>query len=357
MGLFDELTSGFPVIALPLLRDRLDLSYAQVGFLFTAATLVAMVIEPLMNVLSDRGSKKPWILSGLTLSALAFLLMGGVTDYALLLLAFLVWFPANGAGVGLSQAVLIDAAPGDGARIMTRWTLLSGVGDFLSPLVVAAFVAMGLGWPALCWLAATLWFGAAVLLFPQRFPASRAQSEESEDTERLSVWANLRAAVRDPLLLRWSALTLIPTMLDDIFLGFVSLYLHDVLHLSETLIALIITLHMLAAFLGLFVLDRVLKQRKLASVRTLFWLSLVTLLGVACLLLFQALWSLASAPPAGIRWLRPKRMLRGRLAPVWCARSSGWARPWKWPCLAWSAWLPPALVCWPAWVCSAWLLC
>ncbi len=291
VGLFDELTSGFPFIALPLLRDRLGLNYAQVGFLFTAATLVAMIIEPLMNILSDRGSKKPWILSGLTLSALAFLLMGSVTGYPLMLLAFLVWFPANGAGVGLAQAVLIDGAPGDGARIMTRWTLLSGVGDFLSPLVVAAFVAIGLGWSALSWLAAALWFGAAVLLFPLRFPASSAQSEESEDTERLSVWANLRAAVRDPLLLRWSVLTLIPTMLDEIFLGFVSLYLHDVLHLSETLIALIITLHMLAAFLGLFVLDRLLKRRKLASVPTLFWLSLVTLLGVACLLLFHVLWS------------------------------------------------------------------
>jgi MFS family permease len=291
MGLLDELLAGFPIIALPLLRAYLGLSYTQVGFLFTAAALSAMILEPLMNLFSDRGSKKPWILSGLVLLTFSCVLMGNVTNYPLLLLAFMVWFPANGAGVGLSQAVLIDFSPDAGARTMTRWTLLSGIGDFLSPLVVAAFVAVGLGWNSLCWLAAALWLGAAVLLVPLRFPVSCAQSETDEGAERLSMWANLREALRDPLLLRWSVLTLIPNMLDEIFLGFVSLYLHDVLYLSEVLIALILTLHMVAAFLGLFVLDRVLKRRKLAPVRTLFWLALVTLLGVAGLLLFHALWS------------------------------------------------------------------
>ncbi|BAS27171.1 MFS transporter [Limnochorda pilosa] len=36
MAFLDELISGFPVVALPLIRDDLSLSYTQVGLLFTA---------------------------------------------------------------------------------------------------------------------------------------------------------------------------------------------------------------------------------------------------------------------------------------------------------------------------------
>ncbi|HVU67851.1 MAG TPA: MFS transporter [Ktedonobacteraceae bacterium] len=295
MGFLDEFLTGFPTIALPLLRDQLSLGYAQIGFLFTAATLAGMVIDPFVNLLSDRAAKKPWILGGLWLLALTSALMGLINNYVLLLLIFMVWYPANGAGVGLAQAVLIDGAPADGTRTMTRWTLLSSVGDFLSPLIVAAFVSAGLGWSTLSWLAAALWCAAALVLAPLRFPARGGQAEVDEDEERVSIWTTLRAAVRDPLLLRWSALTLIPTMLDEIFLGFVALYLRDVLHLDEALIALILTLQMAASFLGLFLLDLLLKRRQLATVRTLFWLSLVTLLGVVGVLAVHVLWFVVMA--------------------------------------------------------------
>ncbi len=293
MGLLDELLTGFPTIALPLLRAQLGLDYVQIGLLFTVAALAGMVIDPFVNLLSDRGSKKPWILGGLFLLAITTLLMGYVSSYPLLLLAFMLWFPANGAGVGLAQAALIDFSPADGARIMTRWTMLSSVGDFLSPLVVAVFVASGRGWNGLCWLAAAAWFGMAVFLCLLRFPARPEQLPivERREEARVSIRAGLREALRDPLLLRWAALTLIPTMLDEVFLGFVALYLHDVLHLSEAWVASILTLHMVASFLGLFVLDQLLKRRALAPVPVLFWLAIATLLGVVALLLFHALWS------------------------------------------------------------------
>ena len=65
MGMVDELVAGLPIVALPLLRDRLGLSYAQIGLLFTAGALSGMVFEPLINLFSDRRAKKPWILWGL----------------------------------------------------------------------------------------------------------------------------------------------------------------------------------------------------------------------------------------------------------------------------------------------------
>lgn len=291
MGLIDELVTGIPFVAVPLLRDRLGLSYTQVGLLFTIAALSGTLLEPLITLFSNNRSKKPWILSGLLLLTFTFSIIGNITTYLLLILTFAIAWPAVGMAVGLSQAALIDAAPGEEARTMTRWTLLSGIGDFLSPLIVAVFVTLHMGWTQLCWLAAGCWLSAALLLAPLRFPIRSVRVEtEEEREEATSLWDCLREALRDPLLLRWAVLAIIPTMLDEVFLSFVTLYLRDVLHISEASIASILVVQMVASFVSLFLLDRFLKERDLHVVRLLVWLALGTLVGVLGLLFVHTLW-------------------------------------------------------------------
>ena len=284
VALLDELTAGFPVVGLPLLRDRLALSYQQVGLLFTIGALSAMVLEPVINLLSDRGSKRWWVIGGLLLLALGSVLIGNLTQYVLLLLAFALGNPAGSAAVGLSQATLIDSAPQGATRAMTRWTLLSSVGDFLSPLVVAAIVALGLGWTALCWFAASLWLVAAIALSFQRFPQPVDTAGDDNSEQKMNVWAGLREALRDPVLLRWAVLSIIPTMVDEVFLGFEALYLHDVLHTSKEVVALIVAIQMVGALLGLFVLDRIVSNMRIAPPRLLRWLALLTLAGMVVFL-------------------------------------------------------------------------
>lgn len=288
VGLLDELVAGFFVVALPLLHARLGVSYAQIGLLFTMAALSTSIVDPWINLVSDRHTKKIWIIAGMLVLTVTDMLIGNVTSYLCLLLAFLVNAPALSVAVGLAEASLIDDNPSRAIQTMTRWTLLSGIGDFLSPLAVAVVVALGLGWTALCWFAALLWLLAAGVFLPLRFPGRTADADEDGSQERL--WVRLRQALRDPLLLRWAALALLPTMLDEVFLGFVSLYLHDVLLVSESVIAVLLTLQMIASFLSLFLLDRWLKHRPVAPVRLLFCLALVTLAGVICLLTVHALW-------------------------------------------------------------------
>src|SRR5258706_15036097 len=169
MGLLDELITGFVVVGLPLLRDQLGLTYAQVGLLFSAGALSAMILEPIINLMSDRSSKRWWILVGLLILAADFVLAGNVHSFGWLLFVFILLYPAIGTGVGLAEAALIDGAPDDGARTMTRWTLMSSIGDLLSPLVVAAFVGVGMGWSSLCWLTSGLWVAAAVLIWVYSF--------------------------------------------------------------------------------------------------------------------------------------------------------------------------------------------
>jgi predicted MFS family arabinose efflux permease len=65
MGLLDEVVTGFPVVGLPLLRDQFGLSYEQVGVLFGMSALCGMILDPIINLLSDRSSKRWWVLAGL----------------------------------------------------------------------------------------------------------------------------------------------------------------------------------------------------------------------------------------------------------------------------------------------------
>ena len=293
MGLLDELITGFVVVGLPLLRDQLGLTYAQVGLLFSAGALSAMILEPIINLMSDCSSKRWWILGGLLIVAADFALAGNIHSFGWLLFVFILMYPAIGTGVGLAEAALIDSAPGDGARTMTRWTLMSSIGDLLSPLVVSAFVGLGMGWSALCWLATGLWLAAAVLVWSQRFPRPTALLDADEDSVSISVLTSLRKALQDPLLLRWAVLSILPLMLDEVFVGFAALYLRDVLHASEVVIGLVIVVQMIGGFPGLIVVDRLVDR--IAPHRLLIWLALLTLLGVVGFLTVRSIWLAACA--------------------------------------------------------------
>lgn len=291
MALLDELITGFLFIGLPLVRDQLHLSYEQIGLLFSVGAISAMLLEPAINLLSDRTSKRYWILGGLFILTVSFALAASTLNFIVLLAAFALLYPANGAAVGLSQATLIDAAPQDGTRTMTRWTAMSSVGDLLSPFVVAAIVALPLGipaWSVLCWLGAVLWLGAAFIIWPQRFPLAAHAGEDTDHTPALSILASLREALRNPLLLRWVVLSIIPNMMDEIFLGFAALYLHDVLHASEAVISLVIAIHLSGGLLSLLALDRLLKH--FAPQRLLLWLVLIALLGIIGFLSTHSIW-------------------------------------------------------------------
>jgi MFS transporter, FSR family, fosmidomycin resistance protein len=145
MALFDELTGGFLVIALPLLRDRLHLSYTEAGLLFTIGALASLLVEPVITVVSDLGSKRILILAGTAVLAAAFILAGIAPTYPVELVAFALWSPAVGVSVGLSQATLIDSARYRSEHTLMRWTMMSGVGDLMAPLLVGLIVSFGLG--------------------------------------------------------------------------------------------------------------------------------------------------------------------------------------------------------------------
>lgn len=286
--LFDELVTGFPIIGVPLVRDKLGLTYTQVGLLLSIGAFTKIVFEPIINLLSDRTPRRYWIIGGFFVLSASFLLAGSTNNFLLLLLAFALTAPAGDAGLGQSQATVIDMNPQKSTQTMARWTLMSSIGDLLAPLVITTIVSIQLGWSTLCWLAAAIWLGVALMIAMQPFPRPSAFIEQ-QDEPKHSLLASFMDALRNPTLLRWALLSAIPDMADEVFLAFATLYLHDVLYASQIVIGLLVTILMIGGLLGLIVLDRFLIRHVKPHI-ILRWSAVVTMIGLLGFLTTHSLW-------------------------------------------------------------------
>jgi MFS transporter, FSR family, fosmidomycin resistance protein len=162
--------------------------------------------------------RRALVLAGGGAFAAALALAAGAPTFWLLLVAFSVLYPASGAFVSLSQASLMDLEPERREVNMARWTFAGGVGAVAGPLLLAAFVWLGLGWRAL-FVAFALLALALVLL------AGRAP-EDGRDGELPRVGAALRVLLQRDVF-RWLFLVELSDLLLDVFLAYLALYFVD----------------------------------------------------------------------------------------------------------------------------------
>lgn len=220
--LLDELAGGTLGAALPQLRTDLGLTYGQIGALFAIPAVVGNLIEVPFGVLADRGLRRRLVLGGGVAFTAALVAMAGAPTYAVLLTAFVVYYPASGAFVGLSQAVLVDTDPERGEALMARWTLAGSVGVVAGPLLYATVVALGGGWRLAVALVALLFaFGVAAV--------SRVSIAEAphEDEAPRPGWRDLAAAAKQRSVQAAAVLLQLSDLLGDVLTSFLALYLVD----------------------------------------------------------------------------------------------------------------------------------
>lgn len=111
--------------------------------------LVGNLIETPLGILADVWRRRVLILTGGALFALAALLTALSGSFWPLLVSFLLFNPASGAFVSLSQAALMDSDPARHEQNMARWTFAGSAGVVAGPLVLSLAVAVGLGWRGL----------------------------------------------------------------------------------------------------------------------------------------------------------------------------------------------------------------
>jgi FSR family fosmidomycin resistance protein-like MFS transporter len=281
----DELVFGVAETAWPLIRDDLSLNYTQIGLLVSLPGIIAAVIEPFIGVLGDVWKRRALILGGGVFFTISLVLTAASHSYLPLLLSFILFYPASGAFVSLSQATLMDSDPQRQEQNMARWTSAGSLGNVLGPLLLGVFVYFGLGWRgAFAFLAAFSMFCVLVAIrrMPRdRFPSSRLPSLAGLlDGFRAAFTALKRREVW-----RWLLLLEFSDFMMDVFLGFLALYFVDVALVSGVQAGIAVTvwlaLGMLTDFLFIPFIDR-----QPDSIR---YLRLTALLEIAALAAFLLL--------------------------------------------------------------------
>lgn len=277
----DELVDGVGGAAWPLIRDDLRLSYTQVGLLLTVPSLVGNTVEPGLFILADVWRRRALVLAGGVAFALATLFTGLSYGFAALLAATVLFFPASGAFVNLSQAALMDAEPARREQNMARWTLSGSAANVAGPLALASALALGAGWREVFVFISALTL--VVLLFARRFPFPLPARDEDGVGPARGFAEGMRGALdalRRRDVLRWLLLLEVGDFTWDVMAGFLALYFVDVVGVSQSEAAFAVLVWMAVGLPGDILLVPLLER-----VRGLSYLRVTT----ACvLLLFPA---------------------------------------------------------------------
>ncbi len=211
-----------------------------------------------MGVLAGQGRRRRLvILGGGIVFVFTLLAVASARSFAVLLAAFVAFYPASGAFVSLTQAEIMDAWPHRQAQVMARWDLAGAAGAVAGPLLLTAVLASGGGWRAgylvLAGISALIWLGALLrgrLEADGRQAAAEAEAEEAEQRPWTARVREIGAALRDWGTLRWLLLIEVADLLVDVFTGFLALYLVDVVHMTPAVAALAIAVRLGAALAG-----------------------------------------------------------------------------------------------------------
>lgn len=95
----NALPLGYLLIVLPLYLDQIGIRSAEIGWLYTFSGLVSAVLLVIFGVVADRVGRKPFVLIGLGLPVVSYVLLVYTTDLFLLTLA------AGIGGVGLANGL------------------------------------------------------------------------------------------------------------------------------------------------------------------------------------------------------------------------------------------------------------
>jgi FSR family fosmidomycin resistance protein-like MFS transporter len=255
----DEIVDGVYGAAWPLIRDDLRLSYTEIGLLLTVPSVVGCLVEPWLFILADVWRRRALALAGGFAFALSCVAVGASYSFGGLLAGLVIFSPASGAFVNLSQASLMDMEPARRERNMARWGVAGSLGHAAGPLAVAAVIGAGLGWR---WLFAGLAvFSFVVLALAWRAPYPTPAADEGGVRAGLAKGLREAArALRRRGVRRWLVLLELQDLTGDVLRGFVALYFVDVVGAGEARAAVAVLVLTWVGLPGDFLLLAVLER-------------------------------------------------------------------------------------------------
>lgn len=237
----DELVFGVGEVALPFIRDDLQLTYTQIGLLLSVPGIVGAFIEPFIGILGDVWKRRLLIVTGGFFFTAALVLTSISTTFYFLLFSFILFFPASGAFVSLSQANLMDSAPSRHEQNMARWTFAGSVGVLTGPLLLGLFVYVALGWRGT--YAALAFFSTFCVFVALRYLAPDSISTPPIPSLR-AVFDGFRAAfsaLKRVDVWRWLLLLEFADLMGDVLFSYLALYFVDVGRATESQAGIAVT--------------------------------------------------------------------------------------------------------------------
>jgi FSR family fosmidomycin resistance protein-like MFS transporter len=216
----DELVFGVPAASWPLLRADLHLHYLQIGLALSLPGILGNLIEPIVGVLGVVWKRRVLIVGGGIFFAFACLLTALSHSFLFLLVAFLLFYPASGAFVSLTQASPMDSNP-------SRHEQNMALDVCLLPRRVLGPPPLERCCPAGAWLAVLAGLsvsGAWRVLQPL---PKQARTSAPWDQLRLGFRSALAALTR-PAVLRWLILLEFSDLILDGLFSYLALYFVDV---------------------------------------------------------------------------------------------------------------------------------
>lgn len=284
----DELIFGVTDAAWPLIRTDLGLNYIQIGLALSLPGVIASFIEPFLGILGDVWKRRILILGGGLFFALSLFLTAASHSYIPLLLSFILFYPASGAFVSLSQASLMDSAPKRHEQNMARWTFAGSLGVVMGPLLLSGFLVVGLGWRPVFLL---LGFLSTLILLSAWRLIPHAGNPSADLPRFRDVFDGLRnalKALRKGQVLRWLILLEFSDLMLDVFYGFLALYFVDVAGFSAGNAALAVAVWTGVGLLGDFLLIPLVERIK--GLDYLRWSVVIELILFPCFMLFPQPW-------------------------------------------------------------------
>ena len=205
---------------------------ANMGYLWLAAPLSGMLIQPILGQISDKtwtriGRRRPYILLGAGLSTLALILMPNSTS--LWFAAILLWVLDGSLNIAMQpyRALVADVAPKSQHTICyTVQTCLVGVGSTLAYVLPWVFIhvfnisasSTGLGVPLS--LKLSFYIGAVVFFFTNIWTVFTSQEyppDESELCAGKKKYSCLTNALSDNAKSMWHDFRKMPKIMREIF--------------------------------------------------------------------------------------------------------------------------------------------
>jgi FSR family fosmidomycin resistance protein-like MFS transporter len=216
----------------------------QIGLLLSIPTILSGIFEPILGILADIRKRHLLVLAGGVLFGVSLFLTAASPGFGVLLLSFILFYPASGAFVSLSQAELMDHDPLRKDQNMARWTLAGAAGAVAGPLALGLVAGLGAGWRDLYFFSAAAAAGVLGLAARFSFPAFALGTRQGPQGSTHSFREGLRGAIRAlkrGTVLRWLALLEFANPMLDVLFGFLALFLVEVAGVSPGEAALGVT--------------------------------------------------------------------------------------------------------------------